>query len=151
VGRRDDPQAEEVKENEGGGASRSTDPAAGSSAATDVSLREFVAQNINALDRHMVSELAALRRESETANLNAQRAIEVAALEAKERLIAHNGLIEQMREQATAFASRESVDDFKDVSDKRFGRVERFQASLMGGLFLLSLIGIANLVKVWTG
>ena len=140
-----------MSEHEGGGASRSTGHASGSSAATDVSLREFVNEKINALDRHIIAEIAALRRESETANANAQRAIEVAAQEAKERLIAHNGLIEQMRRQAEHFAPRESMEDHKEVSDKRFGRIERFQASLMGGLFLLSLIGIANIVKVWTG
>jgi hypothetical protein len=135
----------------GGGASRSTDPAAGSSAATDVSLREFVAVRIEALDRHMTAELASLRRESHVANDNAQRAIEVAAHEAQERLAAHNGLIEQMRQQAALFATRESVDAHDDAAEKRFGRLERFQASLMGGLFLVSLIGIANLVKVWAG
>ena len=140
-----------MNQDQGGGASRSTDPGAGSSAATDVSLREYLAVRIDALDRHLVSEIAALRRESELANSNAEKAIEVAAQEAKERLIAHNGLIEQMRQQATFFANREAVDADRDSTDKRFGRIERFQASLMGGLFLLSLIGIANLVKVWTG
>jgi hypothetical protein len=151
-----------VNEHEGGGASRSTDPAAGSSAATDVSLREFVAVRIEALDRHMTAEIAALRRETDAANQAAARAISVAADEAKERLAAHNGLIEQMRQQATLFASRESLDSFKaerqivleafkDETDKRFGRVERFQAMLIGGLLLVSFVGIANLVKVWTG
>ena len=138
-------------QDEGGGASRTTDPAAGSSAATDVSLREHVSLKIEALDRHLSAEIQALRRESHAANANSERAIEVAAQEAKERLIAHNGLIEQMRQQATLFASREVLDAFEDSAEKRFGRLERFQAALMGGLFLLSLVGIANLVKVWTG
>ncbi len=146
----------------GGGASRSTDPAAGSSAATDVSLREYLGVRIEALDRHVSSEIAALRRETILANENAERAISVAKDEAAERLLAHNGLIEQMRDQAGQFATRESLDDFKrerhqaldtfkDEADKRFGRVERFQAMMIGGMILISTIGIANLVKVWTG
>jgi hypothetical protein len=151
-----------LRNEEGGGASRSTDPAAGTSAATDVSLREYLGGRIEALDRHVTSELAALRRETHAANMAAERAIEVAAEEAKERLAAHNGLIEQMRQQATQFASRESLenfkqerhsalDSFKDETDKRFGRLERFQATLTGGFLLVSFIGVANLVKVWTG
>ena len=37
---------------EGGGASRTTDPAAGTSSATDVSLREYLSARINSLERH---------------------------------------------------------------------------------------------------
>ncbi len=146
----------------GGGASHTTDPASGSSAATDVSLREYVGARLEALDRHITAEIAALRRETHAANSAAGEAIEVAKDEAKERLAAHNGLIEQMRQQATLFASRESLEDFKaerhnaldafkQEADKRFGRLERFQYMMMGGLLLVSFIGIANLVKVWTG
>lgn len=135
----------------GGGASRSTDPAAGTSSATDVSLREYLGERVTALDRHMTQEINSLRRESELANTNAEKAIKVAADEAKERLVAHNGLIEQMRAQATQFATREAVEDFKDTNDKRLSRIERFQAMLTGGMILISFIGIANLVKVWTG
>jgi hypothetical protein len=147
---------------DGGGASRSTDPAAGTSSATDVSLREFVAVRIDALDRHLTSDIEALRRESDTANHVAARATEVAAAEAKERLAAHNGLIEQMRAQAEAntrertahealFAKQETFEEFKEAQDKRLGRIERFQAMLTGGMILVSFIGIANLVKIWTG
>jgi hypothetical protein len=41
-----------MHEHEGGGASRTTDPAAGSSAATDVSLREYLSQQIQSLREH---------------------------------------------------------------------------------------------------
>ncbi len=145
-----------------GGASSSTEPAHGSSTGTEVSLREYLSQKIVGLDRHLGTELEALRRESELANQNSQRAIEVAAQEAKERLIAHNGLIEQMRQQAevnqrnqsaqaATFATRESLEDSKLTTDKRLSRIERFQAQLVGGMILLSVIGVANLVKIWTG
>ena len=136
---------------DGGGASRSTDPASGSSAPTDVSLREHVTTKINALDRHLTHELAALRRETQLANETAKEAIRVAAHEAAERLKAHNGLIDKMEEQASHFATRESVEDYKEASSSRFSRIEKFQYMLTGGILLLSFIGISNLVKVWTG
>ena len=104
-----------------------------------------------ALERHLTSELDALRREARAAAQNSDKAIEIAAHEAHERLTAHNGLIEQMRQQATHYSTREAVEDFKEGTDKRLGRIERFQASLIGGFFLVSFIGVANLVKVWSG
>jgi ribosome-associated translation inhibitor RaiA len=114
-------------------------------------LREYVSLKVAALDRHITAEIAGLRRETTLANENAEKAIEVAAHEAADRLAAHNGLIEQMRAQASLFATRESVDDFKESIDRRLGKIERFQAMLTGGLILVSSIGVANLVKVWTG
>ncbi len=126
-----------------GGASQSTEPAAGSSSATDVSLREY--------DRHFTAEIASLRRETHAATTNAERAVGVAADEASERLKAHNGLIEQMRAQAEHFASRDALDDAKEASNRRLEKVERFQAALVGGMIIVSAIGVANLVKVFTG
>ena len=147
---------------EGGGASPSTVEAADTSTATDVSLDRFLSRETWWLDRHLTAEISALRRETSTANHTAEKAVEVAAREAAERLTAHNGLIEQMRQQSQTFASRESLeafkserhqvlDAFKDECDKRFGRIERFQAMLIGGLLLVSFVGIANLIKVWSG
>lgn len=151
-----------MQHDDGGGASRSTDPASGSSAATDVSLREYVGSQIASLDRHITSEINALRRETQIANENAEKAIGVAAAEAKERLAAHNGLIDQMQDLQSTFASRESLEafkserqhvleDFKEATAHRFSRLENFQSKLTGGLLLLSVIGVANLVKVWAG
>lgn len=136
---------------EGGGASRSTDPAAGSSAATDISLREYTARDLWWLDRHYAAEIAAVRRESATANKTAERAITVASVEAKERLDQHNGLIGKMENQAGTFVSRDVLDEFKSANDSRVGRIERLIFMAMGGLFLVGLVGIANLVKVWSG
>lgn len=116
-----------------------------------MSLREHLDAAIAALDRHLTSEVESLRRETTLANENAAKAVAVAAREASDRLKAHNGLIEQMRQQAAEFATRESIDDYKEAVDRRLGRIERFQAMLTGGMILISSIGIANLVKVWTG
>lgn len=140
-----------MEEHEGGGASRSTESAAGSSAATDVSLREFFNEKIASLDRHLTHELASLRRESQVAIQTADTAAQLAKNEADARLLAHNGLIQQMRDQGTHFATRESLDGFKDATDHRIGKIERFQAMLIGGMILISSIGVANLVKIWSG
>ena len=129
-----------MSEEVGPGAGRTADPATG-----------VVTERIAALDRHLTAEIDGLRRETHAANVNAANAVGVAAEEAKERLAAHNGLIEQMRQQAQTFATRESFDDFRDANDKRLKRIETFQAMLTGGMLLLTFIGAANLVKVWTG
>ncbi len=139
-----------MSEQHHGGASQSTEPAAGSSSATDVSLREYTSRDAYWLDRHFTAEIASLRRETHAAT-NAERAVGVAADEASERLKAHNGLIEQMRAQAEHFASRDALDDAKEASNRRLEKVERFQAALVGGMIIVSAIGVANLVKVFTG
>lgn len=129
---------------------------------TDVSLHEFLTVRLDALDRLVAAELAALRREVFAANAASDRAVEVAAVEAKERLHTHNGLIEQMRAQSLLFASRQALedfkaerhralDDYKGANDLRFGRVERFQAALIGGFVLVSALGVGTLVKVFAG
>jgi hypothetical protein len=119
----------------------------GKSAAPDVSV---VTERIAALDRHLTAEIQALRRESQNASQTAEKAVAVAAHEATERLTAHNGLIEQMRQQAAQFSTRESLEDFKEANNLRLSKIERFQAMLVGGILLLSAIGVANLVKVWS-
>ena len=139
-----------MNEDTGGGASRSTDPAAGTSSATDVSLREFMTMMVSSLDAHMRAELEALRRETIAARESSDRAVQIAAQEATDRLAAHNGLIDQMQQQQATFVPRESFEERRQTIDQRLGRLERFQAALGGGLILLSFIGIANLVKLWS-
>jgi len=129
-----------MSEEVGPGAGRTSDPGTG-----------VVTERIAALDRHLTHEIASLRRETIAANKSAEAAVEVAAKEATDRLVAHNGLIEQMRQQAQSFATRESFEDFKESNDRRLKSIEAFQAKLIGGMVLLSVIGIANLVKIWTG
>jgi hypothetical protein len=90
----------------------------------------------------------ALRRETETATQNADRAISIAAVEAKERLDQHNGLIGKMEAQSATFVTRELLDAVRESSDRRIARVERLIFVAMGGIMLLGLIGVANLVKL---
>jgi len=78
-----------VIDDEGGGASRSTDPASGTSSATDVSLREFIDQRFKALEVRLDE-----RRQAD------QAAVASAKEAADKALEAHNQLIRQMRDQA---------------------------------------------------
>jgi hypothetical protein len=101
------------------------------------------------LDRHLTAELAALRRETETAQGNAKEAVGIATVEAKERLSAHNGLIDRMEVLTASFVTREILDALKESNDERVRRVESWQSKITGGLILVSVIGVANLVKIW--
>ena len=129
-----------MSEEIGPGAGRTSDPNTA-----------VVTERIAALDRHLTSEIAALRRETHAANAAAEAAVGVAAKEATERLSAHNGLIEQMRQQAALFATRESFDDFRETNDRRLKSIESWTARVTGGLIIVGFIGVANLVKIWTG
>jgi succinate dehydrogenase/fumarate reductase flavoprotein subunit len=107
---------------DGGGASRSTDPAAGSSAATDVSLREYLAQAIVQLDRHLSNEIKrieqALAAEVELRRARRQddlMAIEKAEESMNKRLDSMNELRAQLNQQATTFVS---VGEFRAEMDK---------------------------------
>lgn len=84
---------------EGGGASRSTDPAAGSSAATDVSLREHLEARIVALDRLHESQRA-----------DDQTALTKALESAQELAAKHNDLIRQMERKDATYATKEDID-----------------------------------------
>ena len=129
-------------EDAGGGASRSTDPAAGSSAATDVSLREYIAQTINALDRQITTELKALRRETQTARENARAAVQKAEQAQERRLDLLNEFRAQAADESRKYAQR-------DVVEPRIEKLEAALSRAYGGLFVVAFVGIANLIKVW--
>lgn len=129
---------------EGGGASRTTDPAAGSSAATDVSLREHFGASLAALDRHLTSELDAIRREvaAEIARIETLmralitaehdlrlarrqddlRAIDKAEESMTKRLDAMNEIREQLNAQASSFMT---LATFAAESDKIDAQLDR--------------------------
>lgn len=87
---------------EGGGASRSTDPAAGTSSATDVSLREFIDQRFRDLERRLDE-----RRMSDA------QAVVIAKETADAALEAHNQLIRRMEVQA--IESQRQLDKLTDT------------------------------------
>jgi len=124
---------------EGGGASRSTDPAAGTSAATDVSLREFIDQRFIGLEKRLDERRAA-----------DQSAVLIAKQTADAALEAHNQLIHQMRGQATesqrqldkltdTYATKENlkqleilIDQRLESIDTRLGSIESASGSYTG-------------------
>lgn len=111
----------------------------------------YLTEKIAGLDRHLTAEIASLRREAKAANVTAERAVKVASDEAKERLSAHNGLIDQMRNQASFYATRETVETIERHQDEKLENLAKFQAKIIGGLVVVATIGAANFVKLWTG
>ena len=109
---------------EGGGASRSTDPAAGTSQATDVSLREFIDQRFIGLEKRLDE-----RRASD------QAAVVIAKQTADAALEAHNQLIHQMRGQAIesqrqldkltdTYATKENLKTLEQLIDQRLESID---------------------------
>jgi len=97
-------------------------------------------QLVAALDRLIQVELRALRREMDYTNVAAERAVALATKESKERLQAHNGLIEQMRAQAAHYVTKEVTDINRDIYVRRFERLERWQSQMTGALILITII-----------
>ncbi len=109
---------------EGGGASRSTDPAAGTSSATDVSLREFITQRFTELEKRLDE-----RRESDA------KAVYLAKETADAALEAHNQLIKRMEVQAVesqrqldkltdTYATKEHLKTLETLIDQRLRTIE---------------------------
>ncbi len=99
---------------------------------------EVLSTKITALDRHMTSEIEALRRETLAAQQTAKDAVNVASIESKERLDQHNNVIGRMDTLTKTFATKEAVE-----------HIEAWQARLTGGLVVVAVIGVVNLAKLW--
>jgi flagellar motility protein MotE (MotC chaperone) len=109
---------------EGGGASRSTDPARGTSEATDVSLREFIEQRFVGLEKRLDE-----RRDTD------QTAVKIAKETADAALEAHNQLIKRMEVQAAesqrqldkltdTYATKENLGVLETLLDTRLKSIE---------------------------
>jgi hypothetical protein len=112
-------------------------------AESDVPLKEHFEVQLRDLKELLTSEVANLKEATKLAHAQAETAIAKASTEATERLASHNGLIGKMEVQQERFPEREST-------DRRFAALEDFRSKTVGALALLSFIGVANLVKVWT-
>lgn len=99
---------------EGGGASRSTDPAAGSSAATDVSLREHLTLMIRNAEQRFDERFAAM-----------QKAIDVAFQASESRLDSVNEFRAQLGDQTRTFVTREVMDALVDKLQAEIDRTRR--------------------------
>jgi hypothetical protein len=94
---------------EGGGASRTTDPAAGSSAATDVSLREYVALMIKGVEERADIKFTAMQDAVASAFANSQRAIDKADEATEKRFEGVNEFRAALSDQATRFVTSETL------------------------------------------
>jgi hypothetical protein len=95
---------------------------------------------VAALDRLIQVELRALRREMEYTNVAVEKAATLATKESKERLEAHNGLIEQMRAQAAHYVTKEVTDLNYATNLRRFERLERWQSQMTGAMILITIV-----------
>jgi hypothetical protein len=112
---------------EGGGASRSTDPAAGTSSATDVSLREHLTVLIDSFERRSDERFEAMKQMVDTAFSTAQTAIDKADTATEKRFEGVNEFRAQLSDQATRFVTREVMDA---LADKLLSQIERNRQDL---------------------
>lgn len=102
---------------EGGGASRSTDPAAGTSAATDVSLREYLVALIDGAERRSDERFRHMKEMVESAFENAQTAITKADTATEKRFEGVNEFRAALSDQATQFVTRDAMNALADKID----------------------------------
>ena len=94
---------------EGGGASRTTDPAAGTSAATDVSLREYLIAEIHAAESRSIMRYEAMQAQVEAAFESSQRAIDKADEATEKRFEGVNEFRAALSDQATRFVTNDQL------------------------------------------
>lgn len=94
---------------EGGGASRSTEPAAGNSTATDVSLREFFMLLANEREKRYDERFQAIESSTEKAFENSQRAIDKADTATEKRFEGVNEFRAALADQASSFVTRSDL------------------------------------------
>lgn len=75
----------------------------------------------------------------------ALKALEVAVAEMREK---HLDKDYYYREHGTL---KDSMEKDTDSLGERLGRMETLGARIGGGLFVVGVIGVANLIKIWTG
>jgi hypothetical protein len=114
-----------------------TGPGAGRTSAPDITV---ITERIAALDRHFTSEFASLKELLQTQRTADALAVKTALDSAQELASKHNDLIRQMERKDSTYATQSEVD-----------RLAAWQSRLGGGLVVVAFVGVANLIKVWTG
>lgn len=112
---------------QGGGASRSTDPATGSSQATDVSLREYLTMLIDAAERRSDDRFEAMKAMVQAAFEESQKAISKAETATEKRFEGVNEFRLQLADQAARFVTRETLDA---LVSKLQGEIDRNRRDL---------------------
>jgi hypothetical protein len=113
---------------EGGGASRTTDPAYGTSTATDVSLREYLVARLNAIEKNTALQFEAMKDAVEAAFENSQRAIDKADIATEKRFEGVNEFRAALSDQATRFVTTETL---AALGDKLQASINRNQDDLI--------------------
>jgi hypothetical protein len=92
-----------------------------------------------------------LRREAKLTR-DADKEAVSKALTASEKLAEkHNDLIRQMQERDKNYVSEDVYTERHEALIERIERVEGAQAKTLGGMVVLGIIGISNLIRIWTG
>jgi len=98
-----------MKEDAGGGASRTTDPAAGTSSATDVSLREYLMAQINAAESRSDIRFEAMKQQVREAFAASQLAIDKADTATEKRFEGVNEFRAALADQSSQFVTQNSL------------------------------------------
>ncbi len=107
---------------EGGGASRTTDPAAGTSTATDVSLREHLTALIEGAERRSDERFRHMKEMVEAAFESAQTAITKADIATEKRFEGVNEFRAALSDQAQHFVTRDALIALSDKLDAQINR-----------------------------
>ena len=67
------------------------------------------------------------------------------------RLEQMNEFRAQITQERGSYVTREFIDEQTKGSNERFTRLENWQGKIIGGLTVVAVVGVTNLVKVWTG
>jgi len=98
-----------MNEGTGGAASRTTDPAAGTSAVTDVSLREYLMAQINAAESRSDIRFEAMKQQVQEAFAASQLAIDKADTATEKRFEGVNEFRAALADQATTFVTQDAL------------------------------------------
>ncbi len=80
-----------------------------------------------------------------------REAIEKAERAMGTRLEAMNAFRAQIERERASYVTRDFMDEREGKSDGRIGRLEAWQGKIVGGLMVITAIGVANFVEVWFG
>ncbi len=111
-----------AREPNGGGASKSTDPAAGTSSATDVSLREYLVALIVNSEKSADQRFHHMTEMVDAAFASAQKAIDKADIATEKRFEGVNEFRAALSDQSRDFITRDALVSLADKLDAQITR-----------------------------
>ena len=112
---------------EGGGASRTTEVAAGTSSATDVSLREYLVAQIDAAEKRSEQRFESMKHQIDAAFAASQTAIDKADQATEKRFEGVNEFRAALSDQASRFVTQDAL---AALADKLQASIERNREDL---------------------